>query len=80
MLNLCYTYSVALVRKQTILTERPPLVGEVSAKLIKSYFTNRIQQVKDTHVASNQLKEYLSSSLPVRYIVPQDFVVGPLLL
>jgi hypothetical protein len=25
------TYSVALVRKRTILTERPPLVGEVSA-------------------------------------------------
>jgi hypothetical protein len=25
------TYSVALVRKRTIPTERPPLVGEVSA-------------------------------------------------
>jgi hypothetical protein len=39
-----------------------------------------MQQVKDTHVASNQMKEYLSSSLPVRYVVPQDFVLGPLLL
>jgi hypothetical protein len=26
-----YTYSVALVRKRTIPTERPPLVGEISA-------------------------------------------------
>jgi hypothetical protein len=31
--NALLTYSVALVRKQTIPTERPSLVGEVSANL-----------------------------------------------
>jgi hypothetical protein len=29
------TYSVALVRKRTIPTDRPPLVGEVSVKLLR---------------------------------------------
>jgi hypothetical protein len=32
VLNYLLTYSVALVRKRTIPTERPPLVAEVSAK------------------------------------------------
>jgi hypothetical protein len=31
--NNNYSYSVALVREQTIPTERPPLVGEVNANL-----------------------------------------------
>jgi hypothetical protein len=35
--------------------------------------------VKATHVANNQLKEYLLSSLPVRYGVPQYSVLDPLL-
>jgi hypothetical protein len=35
--------------------------------------------VKATHAANNQLKEYLSSSLPVSYGVPQRPVFGPLL-
>jgi hypothetical protein len=35
--------------------------------------------VKVTHTANNQLKEYLSSSLTVRYRAPQGSVLGPLL-
>jgi hypothetical protein len=35
-------------------------------------------QVKLTHVANSQLKEYLSDSLRVRYGVPQSSVLGPL--
>jgi hypothetical protein len=34
------TYSVALVRKRTIPTERPPLVGEVSANFCGFNFIN----------------------------------------
>jgi hypothetical protein len=48
-------------------------------KIIKSYFTNRTQQVQVTHIANNHLKEYLSDSLPVRYGVHQGCVLGPLL-
>jgi hypothetical protein len=32
---LCITSSVASVPEQTILTERPPLVGEVSANFLR---------------------------------------------
>jgi hypothetical protein len=35
--------------------------------------------VKVTHVANSQLKEYLSSSLLIRYGVPQGSALGPLL-
>jgi hypothetical protein len=36
MLWYCsFTYSMALVRKRTIPTERPPLVGEVSANVLR---------------------------------------------
>jgi hypothetical protein len=42
-------------------------------KQIKSYLTSRTQQV--THTANNQLKGYLSSSLPDRYEVPQGSVL-----
>jgi hypothetical protein len=34
-LHAQYTNSVALVREKTIPTERPPLVGEVNAKLLR---------------------------------------------
>jgi hypothetical protein len=33
--NIIYTYLVALVRERTIPTERPPLVGEVSASSLR---------------------------------------------
>jgi hypothetical protein len=45
--------------------------------LIESYLTNRTQ-VKFAHIAKSQLKEYLSSSLPVRFGVPQSSVLGTL--
>jgi hypothetical protein len=48
-------------------------------KLIKSYFTNRTQQVKVIRIENKQLNEYLSCSLPVRSGVPQGSVLGQLL-
>lgn len=47
--------------------------------LIKSYLTNRTQQVKVAHTENNQMKEYLLSSLPITCGVPQGSVLGPLL-
>jgi hypothetical protein len=47
--------------------------------LIKSYLTNRIHQVKVVHTENNQVKEYVSSSLPTTCGVPQGLVLGPLL-
>jgi hypothetical protein len=46
--------------------------------LIKSFLTNRTQNVKLAHIENNQMKEYLSSSLLVRYGVPWGLVLGPL--
>jgi hypothetical protein len=51
----------------------PTGVCGISHKLIKSYLTSRRQQVKIIHIANNQLKWYLSSSLPDRYGIPQGW-------
>jgi hypothetical protein len=48
-------------------------------KLIESYLRNRTQHVKVTHSEGKQRWDYLSSSLPVRYGVPQGLVLGRLL-
>ena len=42
--RMCYTHSVALVRERTIPTERPPPVGEVSAKLFADRGVSRGQR------------------------------------
>jgi hypothetical protein len=52
-------------------------VHGVPHKLIKSNLTNRTEQAEVAYIANNELKEYLSSSLPVR--VPRGSVLGPLL-
>jgi hypothetical protein len=54
-------------------------VRGIPHKLIKSYLTSRNKQVKLTYAANNQLKKYLSSSLPVRWEVSQGSVSEPLL-
>jgi hypothetical protein len=46
-------------------------------KLIKTYVRNRTQHTKVMHTEGNQMKEYLSSSLPERCRVPQGSVLGP---
>jgi hypothetical protein len=51
----------------------------VPHKLIKSYLRDRSQHIKVTHREGNQMKEYLSSSLPLRYGVPQGLVLGTFL-
>jgi hypothetical protein len=54
-------------------------VRGIPLKLIASYLRNRTQKVKVTHTEGNQMREYLSGSLPVRYGVPQGSVLVPLL-
>jgi hypothetical protein len=54
-------------------------VQGIPHKLIASYLRNRTQHVKVTHTESNQTREYLSGSLPIRYGVPKGSVLGPLL-
>jgi exonuclease III len=51
----------------------------IPLQLIKSYLANRSQQVKVTYRESNEIKEFLSSSLSINCGVPQGSVLGPLL-
>jgi hypothetical protein len=51
-------------------------VHGIPHKLIKSYLTNRTQQVKVIHIENKQMN--LSSSLRVRSGIPQGSVLGPL--
>jgi hypothetical protein len=46
-------------------------VRGIPHKIIESYLRKRTQHVKVTHSEGSQMREYLSSSLPVRYGVPQ---------
>jgi hypothetical protein len=41
-------------------------IRSIPHKQIKLCLTNRTQHIKVTHTEGNQMKEYLSSSLPVR--------------
>jgi hypothetical protein len=61
------TYSVALVRKQTIPTERPPLVGGVSANFC-GYRVPRGQR-------DRSLWPYSRISRPTRIVIETDFFI-----
>jgi hypothetical protein len=54
-------------------------VSGIPPKLMKSYLTSRTQKFKVTCIANNQLKEYLSSGLPIRYGIHESSVLDPLL-
>lgn len=54
-------------------------VRGIPQALLKSYLSNRTQQIRITHLEGNMIKQYTSEKLNIQYGVPQGSVLGPLL-